>query len=205
LRARGRAAVIVAAAVALTGLTGCGGGRPGVAAVALGQTITEKELEIGVAQINDHAFGPGAVTPGAAIFLAGLSRAVTTAAAEQGVPRATDEEVVTFLQSIVPQANDQLAAQGAEGAEAAQEITALDAYNSVALDIGRWQLLSQQVQEGTLDGEAINAVITELIADPDSLQLNPRFGQVDFQSETGFVPVSYPWLTEAVADVAATQ
>jgi hypothetical protein len=85
----------------------------------------------------------------------------------------------------------------ASGDEAEATPVSID-WSPELLRIGKEQVILYQMNNGDIDADAINAAYMALIADPDFVELNPRFGRIDALTG-GIESTTFDWSLSAQA------
>jgi hypothetical protein len=171
----GRRAVSGALALAALAVGGCSA-QSGAAAVVDGRPISIADLHAATDQLAPFLQD---ATPAGVLVVLIAEPTFQRVATEHGAGVSTQQ-----AQALL----DDLAAQG-EG-EAPE-------FSDSALAVARFTLLQQGLQQ-LPDGQDVIAQVSEELAELD-VDVNPRFGQVDFAAG-GITPVVHPWLVPDAAE-----
>jgi hypothetical protein len=165
----------LAGAVALTAVAvaGCSA-TSGAAAVVEGEAISVAEVHRATEELGPYLQD---ASPSAVLLLLMAEPTFERVARENGLG-VSEQEARDVL--------DQIAAGGAAEGVAAPE------FGEGSLTVARFTLLQQRLQ-GLPDAAAVLEEVTTDLAELD-VEVNPRFGEVDFAAGTGITPVEHAWL-----------
>ena len=169
----GRARLAGVLAVTVVALAGCSA-TSGAAAVVEGEAISVAEVHEATRQLGPYLQD---ASPSSVLLLLLAEPTFERVAAENGLG-VSDSEARAVL--------DQLAAGAGDASGGTTE------FGPGAVSVARFTLLQQRLQE-LPDGAAVLEEVSAELADLD-VEVNPRFGEVDFSAGTGLTPVEHPWL-----------
>lgn len=177
---RGRLVRVLA--VTVTGAAALGGctGQPGAAAVVDGERITVGALQDATAELAPYLQD---ASPSSVLLLLVAEPTFEQVAQENGIV-VPDDQARAVLDGL---------AAGGDGTAPAGD----GDFSPASLEVARFTLLQQRLQEQE-NGADLLAEATERLADAD-VEINPRYGDVDFAAGTGITPVERPWLVPAAA------
>lgn len=178
VRTRRTVALTVAVVAGIGGVTGCSA-QSGAAAVVDGEAIPIADVHEATRELGPYLQD---ASPSAVLLLLVAEPVFARVAAENGVGVSAQEaqEVLDGL------------AQPAEGQESPEQPAE---FGPASQRVARFTILQRKLQERP-DGAELLAQATADLAELD-VELNPRYGQVDFASGTGITPVAHDWLVPA--------
>lgn len=166
------AAVLVVGAVSVAGCTA----QSGAAAVVEGEAIEVSTLHEATAELSPYLQD---ASPAAVLLLLVAAPTFERVAQENGVG-VSEQEARAVLDQLAASAPD--AAQGDGPAE----------FGPASVSVAKLTLLQQRLQERP-DGAAVLEDVSAELADLD-VEVNPRYGEVDFAGGTGITPVEHAWI-----------
>ena len=175
-RVRTRLAAV--ATVALVGVAGCSA-QSGAAAVVEGEAISIADVHAATEQLGPYLQD---ASPSAVLLLLMAKPTFEEVAAENGVG-VSDQEAQAVLDGL------------AEGGDGAAPGGRTPEFGEAAVDVARFTLLQRKLQE-LPDGPALLEEVSTRLAELD-VDVNPRYGRVDFAGGTGITPLEHPWLVPA--------
>lgn len=179
-RVRTRLAVRLAAGatVAAAGVAGCSA-QTGAAAVVDGHAIPIADVHEATEQLGPYLQDP---SPSAVLLLLVAAPTFERVAAEHGIG-VSPQETQGVLDGLVAPADGEEPAAGAP------------VFGPASRQVARFTLVQRKLQADP-NGAALLQEAGADLADLD-VDVNPRYGEVDFTDGSGITPVAHDWLVPA--------
>lgn len=155
-----RKAKIAASVLLAAGLIAGCSTQSGVAATVNGETITVQEVDEGMALSPFYATPPAPAN----ILMSIIQARAMTDAAKDGGMGVSAADATAFLNGI-----------------GAQELQVDGAYTDPVLDLTRMNLISEQVDPATVQGQGLIDAINEYMTNAE-IEFNPRYGAWDISA-----------------------
>jgi len=184
-RVRARASrtvrVVGVLTVGAAGVAGCSA-QSGAAAVVEGEAIPVSAVHEATEQLSPYLQD---LTPSTVLLLLMAEPTFERVAGENGIA-VSEQEARDVLETV---------AGGGEQAEGGEAAGPVPEFGPASVSVARFTLLQQGLGDLPNGPQLLEQVSAEL-ADLD-IEVNPRFGEVDFTEGNGITPVQRDWLVPA--------